>query len=283
MPRVLPPFGDARDDYAVFCGLAARLGVEETFSEGHDTMGWLAHLYGRFRARHGEAGVDLPEFGEFWERGEVTLPATPRHHTVFEGFRHDPDAHPLPTPSGRIELFSSMVDSFGYDDCPGQPTWLPPREWAGSEVADRHPLTLVANQPARRLHSQLDGGRYSQAGKIGGREVVRLHPADAVARGIGEADVVRLFNDRGACLAAAELTDSVAPGVVQLSTGAWFTPVDDPTGPLCVQGNPNVLTADHGTSRLAQGSIGQLTMVEVERYDGVPDDRDPYLPPIVGV
>lgn len=283
MPRVLPPFGDARDDYAVFRGLAARLGVEETFSEGHDTMGWLAHLYGRFRARHGEAGVDLPEFWEFWERGEVTLPATPRHHTVFESFRHDPDAQPLPTPSGRIELFSSTVDSFGYDDCPGQPTWLPPREWAGSEVADRHPLTLVANQPARRLHSQLDGGRYSQAGKIGGREVVRLHPADAVARGIGEADVVRLFNDRGACLAAAELTDSVAPGVAQLSTGAWFTPVDDPTGPLCVQGNPNVLTADHGTSRLAQGSIGQLTMVGVERYDGVPDDRDPYLPPIVGV
>ena len=239
--------------------------------------GWRIHASAPCAGRRRSPGVR-----EFWERGEVTLPATPRHHTVFEVPARSRRPS-LPTPSGRIELFSSTVDSFGYDDCPGQPTWLPPREWAGSEVADRHPLTLVANQPARRLHSQLDGGRYSQAGKIGGREVVRLHPADAVARGIGEADVVRLFNDRGACLAAAELTDSVAPGVAQLSTGAWFTPVDDPTGPLCVQGNPNVLTADHGTSRLAQGSIGQLTMVEAERYDGVPDDRDPYLPPIVGV
>jgi len=59
MPRVLPPFGDARDDYAVFSGLAARLGVEDTFTEGRDTMEWLAHLFGRFRARHGEDWIEI--------------------------------------------------------------------------------------------------------------------------------------------------------------------------------------------------------------------------------
>ncbi len=66
----------------------------------------------------------------------------------------------------------------------------------------RHPLTLIANQPATRLHSQLDFGGYSQSQKVAGREVARLNPADAKARGIADGDIIRLFNDRGACLAA---------------------------------------------------------------------------------
>ena len=85
-------------------------------------------------------------------------------------------------------------------------------------------MTLIANQPATRLHSQLDFGAYSQSKKIAGREAVRLNPADAAQRGIANGDIVRLFNDRGACLAAAAVTEDVMPGVVQLSTGAWYDP-----------------------------------------------------------
>ncbi len=132
-----------------------------------------------------------------------------------------------------------------------------------------HPLWLIANQPATRLHSQLDFGATSQAAKVNGREPVRLHPRDAAARGIRDGDVVRLYNDRGACLAGAVLSDALRPGVVQLATGAWYDP-DDPAAdkPLCVHGNPNVLTRDIGTSRLAQGCTGQLCRVEIERFDG---------------
>ena len=59
------------------------------------------------------------------------------------------------------------------------------------------------------------------------------------------------------------------PGVVQLSTGAWYDPLDaaDPDT-MCVHGNPNVLTRDAGTSRLAQGCTGQHALVEVERWEG---------------
>ena len=80
---------------------------------------------------------------------------------------------------------------------------------------------------------------------------------------------MRLYNDRGVCLAAAVLSDALRPGVIQLSTGAWYDP-DDPEAatPLCVHGNPNVLTRDAGTSSLAQGCTGQLSLVEVERFEG---------------
>jgi len=111
--------------------------------------------------------------------------------------------------------------------------------------------------------------------------VVRMHPADAAARGIAEGDIVRLHNARGACLAAATLTAAVMQGVVNLPTGAWYDPADPADErPLCVHGNPNVLTRDVGTSRLAQGCTGQLTAVEVSRFAGNPPPIRAFDPPM---
>jgi biotin/methionine sulfoxide reductase len=144
-----------------------------------------------------------------------------------------------------------------------------------------HALHLIANQPATRLHSQLDFGGHSGAEKRRGREVVRIHPADAAARGIADGDIVRLFNARGACLAAARVTDDVRQGVVQLPTGAWYDPADpDDDAPLCVHGNPNVLTRDVGTSKLAQGCTGQITTVALERFTGNLPPIQAYDPPL---
>ena len=76
------------------------------------------------------------------------------------------------------------------------------------------------------------------------------------------------------------LSEALRPGVVQLSTGAWYDP-DDPAAetPFCVHGNPNVLTRDIGTSRLAQGCTGQLTRVEIERFDGPVPPIKAFDPP----
>ncbi len=225
-------------------------------------------------------GLDAPDFAQFWKEGELVLPILPWDGGIVRAFRHDPVGAPLPTPSGRIEITSATIAGFGYADCPSHPTWLPPTDGAGSPAAGRFPLQLVANQPATRLHSQLDFGATSQAAKIGGREPVRLHPRDAAARGVADGDIVRLWNYRGACLAGAMLSEALCPGVVQLSTGAWYDP-DDPAAdnPLCVHGNPNVLTRDLGTSPLAQGCTGQLCLVEIERYDGPVPPVKAYDPP----
>ncbi len=96
-----------------------------------------------------------------------------------------------------------------------------------------------------------------------------MNADDAGARGIEDGDLVRLFNDRGACLAGVRLSADVRPDVVVLPTGAWFDPQDDgnPTRVLERHGNPNALTLDKGTSRLAQGSSAHTTLVEVERFE----------------
>ncbi len=275
MKQVAEPYGEARDDHAILAALAGRLGFGPRFTEGRTTREWLAHLWERTEKALADKGFPAPTFDEFWAAGEHELPPGADDGGLLAAFRAGTGR--LPTESGRIQLASQRIASFGYDDCPGHPQWLPPTEPPTPE----QPLWLVSNQPSTRLHSQLDFGATSAAGKVGGREVVRIHPADAAPRGISDGDVVRLVNARGACLAAARVTDEVRTGVVQLPTGAWYTPAsaDDPT---CVHGNPNVLTRDVGTSRLAQACTGQLTTVQVERYAAEPPEvRAHRRPPIV--
>ncbi|WP_028932627.1 molybdopterin-dependent oxidoreductase [Pseudonocardia spinosispora] len=257
MKQVTAPVGEARSDYDIFAGLAQRLRVGEKFTEGRSAADWIVHLYSRWRERMASRRREIPDFATFWSAGTLELPDLRLDRVLLADFRADPDAHPLDTPSGRIELYSERVAGFGYDDCPGYPRWLPPRDLPGTGQ-----LHLIANQPAARLHSQLDMGAHSQASKVHGREPLRLHPDDARARGIQEGDIVRVFNATGSCLAGVRLSRDVRPGVAQLSTGAWF----DPSSELvtCAHGNPNVLTTDRGTSRLAQGCAGQHALVEVE-------------------
>jgi len=280
MHRAVPPVGQARDDYAILGALAERLGFAEAFTEGRDARQWLEHLYGEWRSTMVAQGHDVPGFAEFWEAGEYRLPDGPTHFTMLEDFRADPVKSPLATPSGRIEITSETVAGFGYPDCPGHPVWLEPDEWLGSPRARRFGLHLIANQPDTRLHSQLDVGAASQQAKVAGREAIRMHPDDAAARGIAAGDVVRVFNDRGACLAGAVLTTATRRGVVRLPTGAWFDPVPDAgPAPLCAHGNPNVLTADRPSSRLSQGCAGQHALVEVEPWPGEPPPVTVGAPP----
>jgi biotin/methionine sulfoxide reductase len=280
MRQAVAPWGEARSDFAVFSALATALDVGEHFTEGRDEMTWLRHLYEGWRSQMADAGFAAPSFDDFWTSGFLELPAGAEELVLFKQFRADPEGTPLGTPSGKIEIFSATIDGFRYEDCPGHPSWLEPTEWLGSPLARRYPLHLVANNPTARLHSQLDVGAFSQSTKVRGREPIRLHPTDADARHIRDGDVVRVFNDRGSCLAGAVVTDSVRPRVVQLSTGAWYDPIDpaDPDA-MCVHGNPNVLTFDRGTSKLAQGCSGQHALVEVERWTGPLPPIRAYDPP----
>ncbi|EJW12551.1 Biotin sulfoxide reductase [Rhodovulum sp. PH10] len=267
MHRAIAPVGEARNDRDIFAGLADRLGYGDAYTEGLDEMDCCRLVYERLREAAAARAVELPAFQQFWAEGFVALPKPDEDFVLFEAFRRDPEKHRLATPSGKIEIVSATVAGFGYDDAPAHPAWLPPQEWLGAAGAERFPLHLITHQPARRLHSQADPGPVSQAGKVAGREPVRLSPRDAAARNLSDGDLVRVFNDRGACLAGVVIDSGVREGVAVIATGAWFDRAEQ-NGALEVSGNPNVLTRDVGTSRLAQGSSAQSTLVEVERFVG---------------
>lgn len=256
-------------DYDVLSRLSQRLGTEAEFTEGRTTDDWLRHLYAQTRDAAAKAGFALPDFEDFWKGGPIVLPEPNSQPSLLEDFRSDPVGNRLRTPSGRIEIHSATIESFGYDDCPGHPRWLEPQEWLGSSKGVAFPLHLMSNQPSGRLHSQYDNGIASRDRKLKGREPVRIHPRDADERKLVDGDVVKIFNERGACLAVVVTSEDILPGVVQLSTGAWFDPRQNgDERPLEVHGNPNVLTRDVGTSRLAQGTSAHSCLVEIERYLG---------------
>lgn len=279
MSKLTEPFGQARDDYEIFAGIASVMGAGQDFTEGRSAEEWQRWIYERTAKRCSADGIDLPDYDTFrvvgWHR--IEDPTEPV--IMLKAFREDPEAHPLATPSGRIEIFSETVAGFGYEDCPGHPVWREPYEWLGNREP-RWPLHLTSNQPKDKLHSQLDHGGVSRTAKIKGRSPVHMNPADAASRGLADGDVVRLFNARGSCLGGLEIDPSIRPGVVNMSTGAWYDP-EDPSqhGTMCKHGNPNVLTRDKGTSRLGQGPTAHTCLIAVELFDGPLPPVSAHEPP----
>ena len=282
MRKVVEPYEQSRSDYEIFSGIASELGFADQFTEDRNEMEWVTHLYEQTRANAAAKGISLPTFTDFWAGQQVSVEEqVPDIQFPLELFRLDPQAHPLKTPSGKIEIFSEVIDGFGYDDCHGHTKWIDKDEFLGD--SEKHPLHLVSNQPKTRLHSQMDHGITSRNAKIKGREPMRMNPADAHQRDIAEGDVVRIFNDRGACLAGVLFTDTIRTGVIELPTGAWYEPLDysDPDS-LEVHGNPNVLTRDVGTSKLGQGPTAHSCLVEVELFtQPLPEIRSFRQPKLV--
>jgi biotin/methionine sulfoxide reductase len=266
MRAALPPYEDARTDFAIFSGLAERLGFGDAYSQSRNEMEWIEHLYQETCNNAAERGVTLPDFETFWQGDQIHFGGQlPSAEFMLEKFRRDPEAHPLKTPSGKIEIFSETVASFNYSDCGGHPKWYDRSEWLGA-FSPEYPLHLVSNQPKHKLHSQFDHGRASRELKISEREAMRMHPEDAQSRRLCDGDMVRIYNARGSCLAGLVISKDLMPGVIELPTGAWFDPQTIDGEELEVHGNPNALTPDIGTSRLAQGCSAHTCMVEVEKY-----------------
>lgn len=57
-----------------------------------------------------------------------------------------------------------------------------------------------------------------------GKEVLTMHPKAAHERGIATGDLVRVFNQRGACLAGVTLDNKLRVDTVVLPVGSWFKP-----------------------------------------------------------
>jgi len=261
MPALIPAVGDAKDDYTIFSELSVKMGFGETFTENRSTEEWLRYLYDEFVAESRREKIDVPDYDALIENNWVDLPIRSAEYSErpFAAFFDDPEKSPLNTPSGKIEIFSETIAGFSYADCPGHATWLPPSEWLGATQAQKFPLHLVSPQPGDKLHSQLECAIADIPGERPTPMVI--HPKNAKEREIADGSLVRVFNDRGACIAKARISKDIAINVIALPTGAWFSP--DQNG-VDSQGNPNVLTQDIGTSRLGQGSSAHSCLVEVK-------------------
>lgn len=258
MPRLIPPQGEARDDFAIFRDLADRLGCRPAFDEGRDEDAWLRHLWQRTEERGRRDGIAVPDYDGLRAQGAWRVPAPDAPEVLLDAFRRDPEGAALQTPSGRIVLSSPPLRE-RVPDLPSHPAWLPPHEYLGAAAEDE--VHLVTNQPAQQLHSQL----YQCAEAADRPQAIHLAPSDMARHGFAAGEIVRVWNRRGACLARVQPDPGLRPRVAVMATGAWFKP--DPEEPgLELNGNPNVLTADRRTSSLGQACAALSTLVRLSKH-----------------
>jgi trimethylamine-N-oxide reductase (cytochrome c) len=268
MHKLVDPLFHSRTDFEIFTELCRRFGRHKEYTQGKEERQWLEQLYNETREAN-KAAFEMPEFDEFWEQGYIQFGAGEpwvRH----ADFREDPEINALGTPSGFLEITSRTIESFGYDDCGAHPMWMEKLERShGGPGSERYPLWLQSCHPDQRLHSQMcEADDYRATYAVRGREPIYMSPADAEARGIKDGDIVRVFNDRGQLLAGARVSDDYPPGVVRIHEGAWYGPIDASIGALDTYGDPNTVTLDVGTSKLAQATSANTCLVEMEPFVG---------------
>ena len=281
MQQALQPYADARNDYDILANIADKLDAKQSFTKGRDEQQWLEWIYQKTEEKCLDAGINIPSYDQLKEQGWYR-PAPPEKPVVLvESFRENPEQNPLNTPSGKIEIFSETIAAYGDPDIYGHAVWHEPREWLGNASASL-PLHLLGTQPASKLHSHLDHGSHSRKAKIQDREMLIMHTNDADERGLKDGDIVRVFNDRGACLAGVKTNSQLLKNVVQMPTGSWFDPEQPGViGSFCKHGNVNILTPDRGTSKLAQGPAAHTCLVQVEKYLDEAPEVTAFEPPVL--
>jgi len=216
------PHGLARSDYDIFGELAGRMGFGALYTEGRSTTAWLD----RFLEQS-----DVADVAAFKDSGVYF--GADRERTGLADFAADPHAHPLPTPSGRVELHS---DDYARDTGRSAiPSWTDP------PADPRFPFLLVTPKTIHRTHSQ-NGPRPGQAGADHGE--LTIATADAARLGIAGGAPVIVANDRGSVRVIAAISDDICPGVVCLHEGAWLD-----LGPDGLDGGgcANMLTSTDGS------------------------------------
>ena len=260
MPKLIEPVGESKNDYTIFSELSQKLGFHKEFTEGRNDDEWIEHLYNEFQVFMEKSGTQCPSLDELKDKSWITLPVAGKEFASkpFQEFRKNPEESPLQTPSGKIEIFSEKIDSFGYSECPGHPIWIEPDEWLGSNLTENFPYHLVSPQPNDKLHSQLECAIADIPNER--PTPIMINQEDAKELNVKSGNIVRIYNLRGSCLARAQISDEIKKGVMSLPTGAWFDTDEDG---IEQQGNPNALTFDKGTSRLGQGPSAHTTLVNI--------------------
>ncbi len=290
--KCIEPLGESKSDFQIFLELANRLGVGANFSEGSTELDWCRRYF---------EATDLPNkigWKKFLKKGYYVVPAPPeelRDPVSFRWFaegraKDTPELTPLPgdysgafrrslqTQTGKLEFESSSLKRFAHDDAERPPLLKYVPAWEGphaKELYEKYPLHLVSPHPRYTFHTQSDGKESTINDVSDHRRLVdghyywvaRVNSADAKARGIGEGSLVKVFNDRGAVICAAQITDRVPKGVVHsYESSAVYDPVGEPGKSADRGGCINILTPSRMMIEKSHSIAACSCLVQVEPW-----------------
>lgn len=258
--KILNPPGECRFDYDWILSLAKRLGLYEEFGQNKTLEQWLMEAAASIRS----VKPGFPSYEKFSKDG--VYKCTPKEPVIaFQKQIENPAENPFPTPSGKIEIFSSSL----YAKERLRPFSIPHYKpaWEGPEdplTAD-YPLQCIGWHSKARTHSVHDNNPMLRA--LSPQEMW-MNKEDALSRGITSGQPVLVYNARGRLQITVKVTERIRTGVVAIPQGAWYTPSENhvDTG-----GCINTLTSLRPTP-IAQANAQHTNLVEVSPLDPLKPD-----------
>jgi anaerobic selenocysteine-containing dehydrogenase len=239
--KCIEPVGESKSDYEIHRMVAEKLGIgsefpppEEVFMTAYKkTLVAKKLSWDEFKKRKVYV-YDSPTPDEFEE--------IKKKHNVrpgLTGFYEQPVGKGLETPSGMLEFYSKALAEHFPDDKerPPVPHYIPYGEAHQESLehprAKKYPLLIESNHPRWRVHANCDDiswTREIQTCKVKGPdgyqyEPLWIHPGDAEKRDIKHGDIIKVFNERGAVLGGAYVTERIIPGTVYMDHGAAQDPI----------------------------------------------------------
>lgn len=289
----IEPLGESKSDYQIFLDILTRLGLGAIFSEGCSELDWCKRVFD---------SSDLPRhisWEQFLKKGYFVVPPASqaaRPPVTMRWFaegrpKDEPEQAPLPsqysgqfgmslpTQSGQFEFIPETlkrVDPNGRGARPPLNRYMPAWEGAHStELVSRYPLQLITSHSRYSFHTHADGkGSFlnnveDHRVRIDGHYywLLRINPADAVARGIAHHSLVKVFNDRGVVICAADVSTLVAPGVVKsFESSAVYETREIDGQRVEIGGCLNVLTPPRSQSRDTESMAPNSCLVQIEPW-----------------
>jgi molybdopterin guanine dinucleotide-containing S/N-oxide reductase-like protein len=282
--KCIPNVGESKSDFEAVGEVAKKLGVYDAVTEGKTDEEWI-------RAGFDNSGIqERISWEEFKAKGYYVVPTKPdweKDPVGLAKFVEDPKTTPLETPSGLIEFESQGLKEHFPDDkerppvphwVPGGPGWTHDESLTG-ERAKTYPLLLISNHPKWRVHAEHDDITWLReipTCKVKGPdgylyEPVWINPVDAAERGIVSGDIVKIYNERGAVLGGAYVTERMIAGALSQDHGARGDPITDR---LDRGGSNNLITPGKTSSANATGDVSSGFLVELEKV--TPDQMEEW-------
>lgn len=272
--QCIEPVGESMSDWEIVCAIAERLGVHEEYTRGRDVEQCIEDTF------HGAGGDMFTTYEEFREKDYLAVPFVDDWEEESPGFRDfylDPEANPLQTQSGKLEIYSTRLAQHFPDDDERRPyphyieEGETHQESRRGERGKTYPFLMVSNHPRWRVHAQMDDITWlreiaKQTGEDGYLyEPVWVHPRDARELGVETGDVLRIFNERGWTLGGVRVTERIMPGCVSQDHGSRLDPIE--TGVSDRGGANNIICPTAVTSKNCCGEATSGYLVDVEKAD----------------
>lgn len=166
-----------------------------------------------------------------------------------------------PTPSGKIEIYSAALEQKGLDP---MPAYVPEREGWYSGERNKYPLQVISAATHYFIGASFQG--VERLRDMQARPTFELNAGDAAARGIGDGDFCRLYNERGSTFGYARIVDGMLAGVLGAPKQLYGS-----TTPGGV--NVNALTSQQ-LSDMGGSPVYYSTLAEIEKADAAGKERE---------